>query len=193
MDLTQGTLEEKNNRAKKMMLWFSLISLFMAFAGLTSAVIISRKRPDWSSELEMPNIFLVSVFVAVISSITFILAKQALKKGKRPVTSVLLITTFFLGILFVFLQFEGFNALIESGYRFTGEISNPKASFIFLIAFFHVLHVVAGLICILVVIYNHFKQKYNLDKILGFELAATFWHFVGILWIFLYLLLTYVG
>ncbi len=193
MDLTQGTLEEKNNRAKKMMLWFSLISLFMAFAGLTSAVIISRKRPDWSNELELPNIFLISVFVAIVSSITFILAKQALKKGNRPLTSILIITTFCLGILFVFLQFEGFNALIESGYRFTGEISNPKASFIFLIAFFHVLHVVAGLICILVVIYNHFKQKYNATKILGFELAATFWHFVGILWVFLYLLLTFVG
>ncbi len=193
MDLTQGTLEEKNNRAKKMMLWFSLISLFMAFAGLTSAVIISRKRPDWSSELELPNIFLISVFVAIVSSITFILAKQALKKGNRSLTSILIVTTFCLGILFVFLQFEGFNALIESGYRFTGEISNPKASFIFLIAFFHVLHVVAGLICILVVIYNHFKQKYNATKILGFELAATFWHFVGILWVFLYLLLTFVG
>ncbi|PIA81672.1 cytochrome oxidase subunit III [Gaetbulibacter sp. 4G1] len=193
MDLTQGTLEEKNNRAKKMMLWFSLISLFMAFAGLTSAVIISRRRPDWSSELELPNIFLISVFVAIVSSITFILAKQALKKGNRSLTSILIVTTFCLGILFVFLQFEGFNALIESGYRFTGEISNPKASFIFLIAFFHVLHVVAGLICILVVIYNHFKQKYNATKILGFELAATFWHFVGILWVFLYLLLTFVG
>ncbi|MCL6295383.1 cytochrome c oxidase subunit 3 [Jejuia spongiicola] len=193
MDLTQGTLEEKNNRAKKMMLWFSLISLFMAFAGLTSAVIISRKRPDWSSELELPNIFLISVFVTIVSSITFILAKQALKKGNRSLTSILIVTTFCLGILFVFLQFEGFNALIESGYRFTGEISNPKASFVFLIAFFHVLHVVAGLICILVVIYNHFKQKYNATKILGFELAATFWHFVGILWVFLYLLLTFVG
>lgn len=193
MDLTQGTKEEKNERAKKMMLWFSLISLFMAFAGLTSAVIISRKRPDWSNELELPNIFLVSVFVAIISSITFILAKQALKKGNRSLTSTLLVLTFVLGIVFVFLQFEGFNALIESGYRFTGKISDPKASFIFLIAFFHVLHVVAGLICILVVIYNHFKQKYNATKILGFELAATFWHFVGILWIFLYLLLYFVA
>lgn len=193
MDLTQGTLEEKNNRAKKMMLWFSLISLFMAFAGLTSAVIISRKRPDWSSELELPNIFLISVFVAIVSSITFILAKQALKKGNRSLTSILIVTTFCLGILFVFLQFEGFNALIESGYRFTGEISNPKASFIFLIAFFHVLHVVAGLICILVVIYNHFKQKYTAEHKLGFDLASTFWHFVDILWVYLFLFLYFLA
>ncbi|MDO5972431.1 cytochrome c oxidase subunit 3 [Flavivirga aquimarina] len=193
MDLTQGTQEEKNSRAKKMMLWFSLISLFMAFAGLTSAVIISRKRPDWSSELELPNIFLISVFVAIISSITFIMAKRTLIKGNRLLTSVLLISTLGLGIIFVFLQFEGFKNLIDSGYHLTGEVSNPKASFIFLIAFFHVLHVIAGLICVLVVIYNHFKQKYSAIKMLGFELAATFWHFVGILWVFLYLLLTFVG
>lgn len=193
MDLTQGTPEEKNNRAKKMMLWFSLISLFMAFAGLTSAVIISRKRPDWSSELELPNIFLVSVIVAIISSVTFILAKRVLIKGNRSLTTTLLVLTLGLGVLFVFLQFEGFKNLIDSGYHFTGEISNPKASFIFLIAFFHVLHVLAGLICILVVIYNHFKQKYHATKLLGFELAATFWHFVGILWVFLYLLLTFIG
>jgi len=193
MDLTQGTKEEKNIRAKKMMLWFSLISLFMAFAGLTSAVIISRKRPDWSSELQIPNIFLISVFVVAISSITFILAKKTLQKENRTLTSMWLIATLCLGILFVFLQFEGFNVLVKTGYYFTGETSNPKASFIFLIAFFHVLHVIAGLICILVVIYNHFKQKYTPKKILGLELAATFWHFVGILWVFLYLLLSFVG
>lgn len=193
MDLTQGTLEEKNNRAKKMMLWFSLISLVMAFAGLTSAVIISRKRADWTNELQLPDIFLVSVFVVILSSITFIFAKQALKKENRLLTSILLLATLCLGILFVFIQFKGFDALIAAGYRFTGEISDPKASFIFLIAFFHVLHVVAGLICVIVVIYNHFKQKYSATKILGFELAATFWHFVGVLWVFLYLLLRFVG
>lgn len=193
MDLTQGTQEEKNIRAKKMMLWFSLASLFMAFAGLTSAVIISRKRPDWSSELQLPSIFLLSVFVVILSSITFILAKRALKNNNRSLTSILLVTTFCLGVLFVFLQFEGFNALVEAGYHFTGQISDPKASFVFLIAFFHVLHVVAGLICIIVVIYNHFKEKYDSTKILGLELAATFWHFVGILWVFLYLLLYYIG
>ncbi|WP_346880708.1 cytochrome c oxidase subunit 3 [uncultured Algibacter sp.] len=193
MDLTQGTIEEKNIRAKKMMLWFSLISLFMAFAGLTSAVIISRKRPDWSNELELPSIFLVSVFVAIISSVAFILAKKALKNGNRSLTSMLLMATLALGVLFVVFQFMGFDALIKSGYNFTGEISNPKSSFIFLIAFFHVLHVLVGLICILVVIYNHFKQKYTPTKILGFELAATFWHFVGVLWVFLYLLLYFIG
>ena len=57
MDLTQGTSKEKNERAKKMTLWFGLIALFMSFAGLTSAVIISRTRPDWSRARFTSSIF----------------------------------------------------------------------------------------------------------------------------------------
>ena len=64
-------------------------------------------------------------------------------------------------------------------------------SFIYVIAFVHVLHVVAGLISIMVVIYNHFKQKYSATEMLGMQLSATFWHFVDILWLFLFLFLTY--
>ncbi|WP_034061174.1 cytochrome c oxidase subunit 3 [Lacinutrix jangbogonensis] len=193
MDLTEGTLREKNERAKKMMLWFGLIALFMSFAGLTSAVIISRTRPDWSKALALPEVFLISVFVIIASSIAYIFAERALRNNNRQLTTILLLTTFVLGVVFVLLQFQGFRALIEAGYYFTGETSDPKASFIFLIAFFHLLHVAVGLICLLVVIYNHFKQKYTADNMLGMELAGTFWHFIDILWVFLYLLMYFVG
>ena len=60
MDLTEGTIQEKNDRAKRMMLWFGIISLIMSFAGLTSAVLVSRKREDWMHDFEMPNAFLIS-------------------------------------------------------------------------------------------------------------------------------------
>jgi len=193
MDLTQGTFKEKQERSKRMMLWFGLVALFMSFAGLTSAVIISRTRPDWSKELELPQVFLISVFVIIASSITYIFAQRVLKNSNRQLTTVLLLTTFVLGTMFMFLQFQGFNELIDSGYYFTGETSDPKASFIFLIAFFHLLHVAVGLICLLVVIYNHFKQKYTPKNMLGMELAGTFWHFIDILWVFLYLLMVFVG
>jgi len=189
MDLTQGTAQEKNNRAKKMMLWFGIISLIMSFAGLTSAVIVSSSRPDWTKDLQIPNIFMLSVLVIVLSSVAFILAKKALKNGNRKATTAFLWGAFGLGVLFVYMQFLGFGQLIDSGYYLTGPTSDPKASFIFLIAFVHILHVVVGLICLLVVIYNHFKQKYNATNMLGLELAGTFWHFVDILWVYLFLFL----
>ena len=192
MDLTQGTQEEKNARAKKMMLWFGIVSLIMSFMGWTSAFIVSSSRPDWLKDFVLPNAFIVSTVVIVLSSATFLFAKRALKNDNRKATFLWLFATLILGIIFIFNQFSGFQQIIDLGYNFTGPTSNVTMSYIYLIAVVHILHVVAGLICLLVVIYNHFKQKYNATKMLGFELAATFWHFIDILWVYLFLFLYFI-
>ncbi|SFZ90788.1 cytochrome c oxidase subunit 3 [Flaviramulus basaltis] len=192
MDLTQGTQEEKNNRAKKMMLWFGIISLVMSFAGWTSAFVVSSSRPDWLKDFVLPNAFIISTVVIVLSSISFLLAKNTLKKGNNSMTTVWLFVTLILGVVFIYNQFSGFQQIIDLGYNFTGPTSNVTMSYIYLIAVVHILHVIVGLICLLVVIYNHFKQKYNATKMLGFELAATFWHFIDILWVYLFLFLYFI-
>ncbi len=192
MDLTQGTLKEKNNRAKKMMLWFGIISLVMSFAGWTSAFVVSSSRPDWLKDFQLPSAFLISTIVIIVSSITLLLAKHALKKDNRGTTTLWLLITFALGILFIFNQFQGFQQIINLGYNFTGPTSSVTMSYIYLIAVVHILHVIVGLICLLVVIYNHFNKKYSADNRLGFDLAATFWHFIDILWIYLFLFLYFV-
>lgn len=192
MDLTEGTIEEKNNRAKRMMLWFGIISLIMSFAGLTSAVLVSSTREDWMHDFEMPDAFLISCILIIASSITFVLAKRALKNGNRSLTTLMLLLTFGLGVAFILCQFYGFSQIVSSGYNFTGPTSNVTMSYIYVIAFVHILHVVAGLISLLVVIYNHFKQKYNATEMLGMNLSATFWHFIDILWLFLFLFLSYI-
>lgn len=189
MDLTQGSLEEKNKRAKKMMLWFGIASLIMSFAGWTSAFVVSRTRKDWLSDFDLPEAFMWSAIIILISSVSFILAKRALKSDNRQLTAVYLFVTLILGLTFIALQLQGFDQMMASGYNFTGPTSNITMTFIFLIAAVHIAHVVVGLICLLVVIYNHFKQKYNSSNMLGFELAATFWHFVDILWLYLFLFL----
>ncbi|SFC87683.1 cytochrome c oxidase subunit 3 [Algibacter pectinivorans] len=192
MDLTQGTREEKNSRAKKMMLWFGIVSLIMSFAGWTSAFVVSSSRPDWLKDFVLPNAFIISTVVIIVSSITFILAKRALKSGNQKATMLWLVSTLVLGCVFIYNQFAGFRQIIDLGYNFTGPTSNVTMSYIYLIAIVHILHVVVGLICLLVVIYNHFKQKYTKDKMLGLELAGTFWHFIDILWVYLFLFLYFV-
>ncbi len=192
MDLTQGTFEEKNSRAKKMMLWFGIVSLIMSFAGWTSAFVVSSSREDWLKDFQLPNAFIVSTVLVLLSSVTFIMAKKALEKNNRQLTTIWLFTTLGLGIGFIANQFLGFQEIIDLGYNFTGPTSNVTMSYIYLIAMVHIAHVIVGLVCILVVIYNHFKQKYTADKMLGFELAATFWHFIDILWVYLFLFLYFV-
>lgn len=192
MDLTEGTFEEKNNRAKTMMLWFGIISLIMSFMGWTSAFIVSSSREDWLTDFQLPNAFIISTVFIVLSSFAFILAKRALKANNRQMTTVWLLATLVLGIIFIVNQFQGFQEIIDLGYNFTGPTSNVTMSYIYLIAMVHIVHVIVGLICILVVIYNHFKQKYNPTIMLGFELAATFWHFIDILWVYLFLFLYFI-
>ena len=192
MDLTQGTLQEKNNRAKKMMLWFGIISLIMSFAGLTSAFIVSSSREDWLTDFQLPNAFTISLILIIISSITIILAKRSLKTNNRNTTTVYLLVTLALGIAFIVSQINGFNEIIASGYNFTGPTSNVTMSYIYVIAFVHIIHVVAGLISLLIVVVNHFRKKYSADNMLGVELLATFWHFIDILWIYLFFFLYFV-
>lgn len=192
MDLTQGTPIEKKARAKKMMLWFGIISLIMSFMGWTSAFIVSSSRPDWLKDFVLPDAFIISTIIIVISSLAFIMAKKALKQNNRQSTTLWLLITLALGITFIVFQFRGFQQIIDLGYNFTGPTSNVTMSYIYLIAIVHILHVIAGLICLLVVIYNHFKQKYDAQNSLGFELAATFWHFIDILWVYLFLFLYFV-
>jgi len=189
MDFTEGTLIEKNIRAKKMMLWFGIGSLIMSFAGLTSAVIVSSKRPDWLNEFQLPDAFIISTIIIIVSSITFILAKRALKSNFRQTTTLWLLITLALGIAFIISQFIGFGQIVQWGYNFTGPTSNVTMSFIYIIAVAHIAHVVAGIISLMSVIYNHLNKKYNASNMLGIELSATFWHFVDGLWLFLFLFL----
>lgn len=193
MDYTEGTEEMKIRRAKKMMLWFGIVSLGMSFAGLTSAYVVSKERGDWLENLQIPQAFYYSLVAIVLSSITMEFAKRAIKKENHSTGMMLLISTFLLGLSFIFLQYFGFAEIYnEFGYAFTGATSTISYSFIFLIVVVHICHVIAALISLLIVIYNHFKQRYKNGKSLGIELAATFWHFVDILWIYLFLFFYFV-
>ena len=193
MDLTQGTGKEKNDRAKKMMLWFGIISLLMGFAGWTSAYIVSSSREDWVKDLSLPSSFVFSTIVIIISSISYIMAKKALKKDDRTKCTYWLLLTLALGVVFVLLQFNGFSQMVARGYYFTGPTSNIKMSYVFLIAAVHIVHVAAGLISLLVVLRNHLAKKYSSQEMLGLELGATFWHFLDILWVYLILFMYFVN
>jgi cytochrome c oxidase subunit 3 len=189
MDLTQGTLKDKQERAKKMMLWFGIISLVMSFAGLTSAFIVSSSREDWLVNFTLPSAFTYSTLIIILSSILLFLAKQSFKNNKSAITTSLLIGAFVLGIVFIYSQIQGFNQIIASGYNFTGPTSNITISYIYVIAVVHILHVLAGIICLFVVIINQLNKKYSKQNRLGFDLASNFWHFVDVLWVYLFFFL----
>lgn len=186
----EQTLQEELAVAKKKsakpMLWVSMISMVMFFAGLTSAYVISMRRDDWV-RFDLPQAFYISTFLIVLSSILLMLSQKSLKDNNRQLSLWFLVITLILGLGFIWQQYVGFNQLKSSGLFFTGPESTVSTSFIIGITFMHVLHMLAGALVLFVVIYNHFKYKYTPDNMLGFELGAIFWHFVDILWIYLFL------
>tara|TARA_B100000809_G_scaffold113041_1_gene111567 strand:+ start:903 stop:1484 length:582 start_codon:yes stop_codon:yes gene_type:complete len=191
MGNTDGNINKKNKRAIKMMMWLGIASLFMTFAGFTSAFIVSKSREDWILNFDLPAAFSFSLFIIITSSLSLILARRELLKNNFRSTTIYLTITFVLGVIFIISQFIGFNEIIENGYHFTGPTSTITTSFIFLIAFVHLVHVMAGLLVLVFVIYRNIKRKYSINNILGFELALIFWHFVDILWIYLFLFLVF--
>ena len=188
MELNQDEIRLKTIKAKKMMLLFCLLSISMTFAGLTSAYIVSKARPDWLKDFDLPLSFTISTIIIILSSLSMWLAKKSVFKNEIKNANKWLLITFSLAIFFIFLQISGFNSIINQGYFFTGAQSTVTTSFLYVLTALHLLHLFAGLIVLIVVIANNHKEKYIKEK-LGFELAVTFWHFLGGLWLYLFIFL----
>lgn len=185
-DFTYSPEHVKIARSKRHMLWFSIISLCMTFAGLTSAFIVSSKRRDWLNDFQMPDEFLYSTIILLLSSIVLWVGQKAVATGNNKKAAILTVIAFILGAIFVYLQFDGFARIADMGYFFTGGQSNITTTFVMLIAAVHLLHIAAALIVLLVITVRTLQGKYTPAKWLGYELGATFWHFVDVLWILLF-------
>jgi len=183
--------KDKKEKAYKTMLFLGMASIVMIFAALTSAYVVSSSRPDWLKDFNLPSAFLYSTIIMLVSSLTFHMAKVSIKKNKRTLTSIFLGLTLFFGILFIALQFQGFSEIVSEGYYFTGSESNITTSFLYVLVLVHMAHIIGALISLLIVIYNHYKQKYSSTQSLGIELGAMFWHFLDFLWLYLFLFFTF--
>ena len=183
----------KSNKAKKMMLWLGMISMSMTFAGLTSAYVVSSSRADWIQQIDLPFDFTISSLIIILSSVTFYLAFKMLQMKNFKITQLLLSITLLLALGFIYFQIQGFNGIIGIGYYFTGPESSITTSYLYILVLLHMAHLGAGIIIVLYVLLNSFKGLYFKGNTLGFELALTFWHFLDILWLYLYLFVSFYG
>jgi cytochrome c oxidase subunit 3 len=190
---TNDSIITKTNRAKKMMLWFGMISMSMTFAGLTSAYVVSSSRADWIQQIELPFAFTLSTLIIILSSGTFYLALKMIQSDNIKAAQGLLLTTLGLALAFIYFQFQGFGEFIEQGYYFTGAESSITTSYLYVLILLHLAHLTGGIIVVLYVLYKTFRGKYLKGNTLGFEMAVTFWHFLDILWLYLFLFVSFYG
>ena len=188
---TNDSIITKTNRAKKMMLWFGMISMSMTFAGLTSAYVVSSSRADWLEQISLPTAFSISTLIIILSSISFHWAKHYFEKQQFKNSQILLLSTLFLATLFIYFQFKGFSEIIEMGYYFTGPQSSINTSYLYVLVLLHLAHLTAGFVVVLRLLYLSSVVKNTTKHTLGFELAVTFWHFLDLLWVYLFLFVSF--
>ncbi len=174
--------ESRRMHPQKFALYMAMGSIIMMFAGLTSAYIVRQAQGNWVY-YELPFTFWISTAVIVASSVTIHLGLKAFKNRAIPKYKMLISTTLILGILFAVLQWVGFQQLYGNNIRVNG---NPSESFLFIIAGLHLLHILGGIIALLIVFFRAFRTRVKVYNATGLEIVASYWHFVDVLWIYLF-------
>lgn len=169
----------------KLLLFISMASMTMLFAGLTSGYIVRQGQGNWVV-FDLPIAFYISTAIIILSSISMHWALLSVKKDKIENTRLALIITLALGLGFAFTQFLGWSQLVDNGIYFTG---NPSGSFLYAITFVHLGHMVGAIIAIINVNLKCIKGKYHSKSYLGISLVSIFWHFLDVLWIYLFVFL----
>jgi cytochrome c oxidase subunit 3 len=173
---------------KKFALWLFIVSIIMVFAAWTSAYIVRRAEGNWL-EFELPDEMLYSSIIIFLSSFSIHWAYISAKKDNFFHIKLGLLLTLFLGIVFIYLQLKGFGKLIENNVWFGGKKSNPAGSFVYVLAGAHALHLVGGIIFLLITLYHAIKLHIHSKNMLLLDMCTTFWHFLDVLWIYLYVFL----
>jgi cytochrome c oxidase subunit III len=180
---TRPEYKRSKIHAHKVTMWVGIGSIVMMFASLTSAFIVRRSAGNWL-EFALPNIFFINTLVILLSSVTLHFSYRAFIQGNEKMYKTLLLTTLALGLVFVVLQYKGWEAMEAIGATFR---ANPSSSFIFLISGLHAAHVLGGIAALIVALVHAYYLPYKptARRRLRFELVTQYWHFVDILWIYL--------
>jgi len=189
--MSQVISEQKRKiHPHKFTLWVAIGSILMMFAGLTSAYIVKRSQASWLM-IEIPMMFWYSTATILASSVTVQLALKALKKREIINYRRLLLVTAVLGVLFIVLQIAGFKQFAAQDIRLIGAGSNASYSFLLAISGLHGIHVLGGVVALVVIAIRALNSSTRNYSSVPLEIAATYWHFVDALWIYLFIFFTW--
>ncbi|MCF8292182.1 MAG: cytochrome c oxidase subunit 3 [Chitinophagaceae bacterium] len=171
----------------KLLLWIAICSICMMFAGWTSAFLVRKAQGNWLL-FPMPWSFWISTIVILTSSVTMHLTLRAFTQRNMKLYKAMLASTTFLGVAFMLLQLYGFYQLGQSGITLASNGDGVSGSFIYVISSVHILHMLGGVIALVVMyLVVNFSKKTKIYSSTGLEILSTYWHFVDVLWIYLFL------
>lgn len=175
-------------RTKKSILAIGIVSIIMMFAGITSAYIVRQGEGNWT-RYDLPMTFYISTVLIVAASITIYLSLRNIRKGDRKGALTMLWITLGLSIGFCISQFMGWSQLVDQGIYLVG---NPSGSFMYVLTGLHLAHLAGGLIYLGYVLFQLSSPTPHPDDELRISLCGTYWHFLDLLWIYLFLFLVFI-
>jgi cytochrome c oxidase subunit 3 len=178
--------EQYTIHPSKFVVWLLIVASLMLFAAFTSAYIVRRGEGNWLI-YDLPQLFTYSTIVIIISSITMQWAYMSAKSDNLPKVKLALGLTLALGITFGLMQWFAWKELVANNIHFVG---NPSESFIYVISGTHLFHMLGGLIFLLVVIGKTFQFNVHKKNLLIINLCTTYWHFLGLIWVYLFFFFT---
>jgi cytochrome c oxidase subunit 3 len=170
---------------KKFAMWIFIMSVLMIFGALTSAYIVRRAEGNWL-DFVLPQLFWLNTGVIMISSMTMHWAYLAAKRDRLETVKIAMVITTILGVAFLVGQYMAWGQLVDQKIYLVG---NPSGSFVYILSGLHGLHIVGGVIFLLIVLTSTFKYKVHSKSLNQIEMCATYWHFLGGLWLYLFVFL----
>lgn len=187
---TEATPRDQE-RAKLFMMYLAMFAIFIMFGGLGSYLIVRQAEGNWF-RFDVPSQFTISTVVLLVSSITMVMGKIFVKKGNRLLSTLFIFSTLILGIIFTYLQWEGWKALIANDiYLADPRTNNTSGSLFYLITGLHLAHLIGGLFSLLVTGIRSAAGKYSPKSHTGVKLTGMYWHFLDGLWLYLFLFWNY--
>ena len=171
-------------------MWVFLASEILIFGSLIVAYIYVRVNSgSWPIAAQTHNVFLGmgNTIILLTSSLTMILALYSIRANNVRGLKICLVSTFALGFAFLGIKLGiEWPALIQSGFTINSGL--PASSY-YMLTGLHAAHVAVGLVAIGYLMIRAFNGGFTSTKNIAVENVGLYWHFVDIVWVFLFPLL----
>jgi len=176
---------------RKFALWLFIGSVAMVFAALTSAYIVRQAEGNWMT-FDLPSLFWINTGIILLSSVTMHWAYLSAKRDDLVTTKLALWLTTVLGLGFLVGQYMAWGQLVDGNvYLVNDRAGAVSGSFVYVISGLHGLHIVSGIIFLLIVVVSTIRYKTHSKNLTQMEMCVTYWHFLGGLWLYLFLFLLF--